>query len=315
MESQSHLLLPIGWIVAYALQVAIGIGVVWLFTRTRRMRQALQTTTGAPGLLVPVVVSSLILAVLWSEPAFRTENPFRNLGTRAFQGGLESILAPWLVLIVVAAALAGHVGLLAALRAGHKPTGTALVRGVRSHFLAIFLARAGIALCAAFLFHGADFAPVALPLLLVPSAVLAPVFGSSAAHPGRPDRALARAVSTGLRHLFRHGGLALLEIQAVVVLAWLASEIGSVAQHVDGSQPIDGRFGVSIQSPFDFGARVLVEGGTVSYDQIPIMGMWVGGMLFALPTVLCGLFLQSVFVTAQFQAHQDPVAPASRPRS
>jgi hypothetical protein len=313
LDSPTHLPSLVAWIAAYTLQFAVGIGVVWLFTRTRRMRQALQTTTRTPGLLVPVFASSMLLGVLWTQPAFRTENPFRDLGARASYGGLEPLLAPWVGLAIVAAALAGQIGLLDAVRAGHRATGTALVRGARSHFAAVFLARNGIALCTAFLWGGAVLAPFALPLLLVPSAVLAPIFGSSAAHPGRPDRALSQAMSTGLRHLFRHGGLALLEIQAVVVLAWLIPEFGWVSRRVDDFQPGD----MMIESPYAFGARALVEGGTVSYDQVPILatGFGVAPSLWVLPMALCGLFLQSVFVTAQFQAFQEPAAPASRPRS
>lgn len=304
-----------------ALTTFAGIGTVWLFTRAPSTRAALRRVLAAPGVLVPPFLATLVLWVAWSQTgALPGENPFaappwwsrlEHLGLGpSTSSQIPTFLLRWAIVAIVAAALAGQIGLLEATVRGERPSGRAMVRGVRHHFAAVFVARGLLALA---VFLLASNLPSAqgielLPLLLIPGVLLAPVLGATTESPGKPLRAIYDGVALGFRHLFRHGNLALRELLAMVLLAWAVRQVHA--------SPVGMSFRADLDGTAHSAAFDLIHGGTVSYD-LPFLTpfVWDETAWMDLPAMACGLFLQAVFVTAHFEACRQPEAPASRPRS
>ena len=297
-----------------------GISTVWLFTRSPSMRAAHRRLLDAPGILVPLSAATLLIFGVWSLwLAWPYENPFIGPPWWASQppphdqdfglARVPSFLARWLIVLPVAAALAGQIGLLEAAADGEAPSGRGMLRGVRDHFVTMFVARALLAM-AVFVIGsrpGATY-DLLLPLLLVPGVLLAPVLGAASRSPGKPLLALYHGIAGGFRHLFRHGNLALRELLAMVFLAWCLRQLHA--------EPFDTGFGDDLQELTHVAAIDLLHGGTLSFDHTFMAPFpWAGTALLDLPAVACGLFLQAVFVTAHWDACREPGAPASRPRA
>jgi hypothetical protein len=304
-----------------ALTTLAGIATVWLFTRAPSTRNAFRRVLDAPGVLVPLFVATLLLWVVWHQlGALPTENPIvrppwwawleDSAGDSLGLVPIPNFLVRWSIVAVVAAALAGQLGLLEATARGERPTGSAMLRGVRSHFAAMIVARSLLAFAVFFIASSLpDTSGVMLvPLLLIPGALIAPVLGATTTSPGRPFRAVHDGLTAGFRHLFRHGSLALRELLAMVLLAWTLRQVHATPHGISFSTDLEG---TAHNATFD-----LIHGGTVSYDFAFLTPfVWDEAAWLDLPALACGLFLQAVFVTAHFEACRTPTAPASRPRS
>lgn len=297
-----------------------GVGTVWLFTRSPSLRAAHRRLLDAPGILVPLAAATLLLYGVWSLwLAWPYENPLIGPPWWASQppsheqdfglARVPSVLARWLILLPVAAALAGQIGLLESTADGDAPSGQRMLRGVRDHFVTMFVARALLAI-AVFVIASRPGSTdeLLLPLLLVPGVILAPVIGAASRSPGRPLSALYQGIAGGFRHLFRHGNLALRELLAMVFLAWCLRQLRA--------EPLDTGFGDDLDGLTYVAAIDLMHGGTLSFDHSFMAPFpWAGAALLDLPAVACGLFLQAVFVTAHWEACREPAAPASQPRA
>jgi hypothetical protein len=130
------------------------------------------------------------------------ENPL-GLGIGGFEmHGHRRLLACWLGVLLVAGALAGQVGLLEAEEHGHRPDGTAMLRGIKRHFLTFAIAKLLLGGGAHLLTIWMTPRDAWLIAFVVPSLFLAPVVGTATAHPGRPLHALRDALELAYGNLF-----------------------------------------------------------------------------------------------------------------
>jgi hypothetical protein len=182
------------------------------------------------------------------------------------------------VLLVVAAGLAGQIGLLEAHRAGQRPGSRRFMRGVADHTLTLGLGKIAIAAALSWIsrLHPAGIGWV---LVLVPSVLLAPLLGTSARHPRDPARAFAACLSIAGKDLAAVGRI----VTAQGLFVFGVFELYDLLVHPWGLSP--GLLGFSSSA--------------LSYNHFPLV------LLFdarPLDWVAIGLTVlaSSVFVTAHF---------------
>jgi hypothetical protein len=181
------------------------VALIWLATRGHLARRALREVLDHPGILVPAaMVSAAMIGLHRGFGIGGHENPLavpRSFDFPLFAEG------SWLVFGLVAAAIAGQIGLLEAVARGGRPDAEALVAGVRRHFATIAIAKVLVAVAARVVMgwtHPSE-REGALIFLLVPSLLLAPVLGIASRHPGRPIRALVETLRLSSRNVFAVG--------------------------------------------------------------------------------------------------------------
>lgn len=185
--------------------LAIGcVLLVWITTRGTIARTALQRILKTPALLVPAAMQTTGLLAVWCGLAGWPvhENPL-GLGIGGFDRDSDRWhLACWLGVLLVAGAVAGQVGLLEAEERGRRPDGTAMLRGIKRHFVTFAIAKLLLGAGAHLLTIWIVPRDAWLIAFVVPSLFIAPIIGTASAHPGRPLRALRDALELAYGNIF-----------------------------------------------------------------------------------------------------------------
>lgn len=265
-----------------ALSFLVGLWCIGILAGRGRTREALRITFSAPAFLVPAAMASVgCWALLEAGIGVAHESPFgleyaksRGLGTA------ENLMA----LALVAAALAGHVGLLAALRSGRPADGQAFARGIRDHFLTFALGK--VALFAGI--WGLSTMRPSGPLLvlyLVPNLLLAPLPGAAARHPRRPLDALASTLRTTSDHFNGVGNVVFGQILFAVGAFYAACKLANTKANFD---------------------HLAYGASTLGYGFFPFGGLFRFDL--AAVAIALGAVASSVFVTAHFLCAEDGYA-------
>ena len=264
---------------AAAVQLAIGIGLIWLLCRGEFARAALRKVLRQPALLVPAAMTVAALIVIHrAVPQIELwETPFRQ-----GRGLFSSLLGwrNWVGLGVVAAGLAGQVGLLEAIADGRRPDGFTMLAGIRRHFRTFVVAKLAFGLGVHLL---ADFAATGragsgLILFLVPNLFIAPVLGTASLHPGQPLAALRAAFELAIRRVFAVGWPVL--FQALIMLGLVLSTSRVAWTSVEPELLVDGA-------------------STVGFNQMLFLTRNAPGGVATIATTL-SVFVSVVFVTAHW---------------
>jgi hypothetical protein len=210
-------------LVGLALACLVGLWFLAKVVYRRRVRQALRLTFSHTALLVPAAMTSAACAVLLRVSATPTlhENPFGLAAARHLGIGQP---VHWILLVVVALALAGQIGVLQAWRQGRPADGIAFLAGIKQHALTIVL---GKVLLFAAIYGVSSLRPgsVGRALYIVPNLLLAPLAGVAALHPHRPLRAIAAALRTTVHQFQGVGNLVFSHVVVVVALFYAACRI------------------------------------------------------------------------------------------
>lgn len=256
----------------------LGLGLLAYLTRRGRMFEALRLTFSQPAFLVPAAMVTAALVLLMQRgSAFDTlhENPF---GAYLAQRYGRALRINWVALLLVAAGLAGQIGLLRAHAAGRAVGSRAFADGVVDHVLTIALGKLAIA---GLLYWISMLQPQTLGwvLVLVPSVLLAPLLGTTARHPRDPAAAFAACLSISSRTVAGVGRV----VTAQALFLFGVFRLYDLCGHSLELMP----------SLLGFSSSAL------SYNHFPLLLLFHGGLLdyVAIGVTVLG---SSVFVTAHF---------------
>lgn len=192
--------------------------------------EAFRIVFSAPAFFVPAAMTFASTGILMYLSGRGGSNPFLDANT--------SMIPPAALAIsgLTAAGLAGHVGLLEALRDGKKPGPDGFLRGVKRHTVTFFVAKlllAGLTYMIAqdirnrMMWHSELWLP-----FVIPSVVLAPVIAATSLRPGNPVGAILMALGILVRNPVKVAiifalqfGVLLASIIALDSLAWHVSEM------------------------------------------------------------------------------------------
>lgn len=258
------------------LGLLLGLGFLLFLTRRGHLLAALRLTLSQPAFLVPPAMVTAALVLLGMNWRFTSahENPFGIVGLQLGRGGVWCLL----LLALVAAGLAGQIGLLQAQRAGHRPGSRWFLRGVVDHTLTLGLGKIAVAALLYWL-SLLRFDGIGRVLVLVPSVLFAPLLGTTARHPRDPARALAACISIASKDLAAVGRV-----------------VTAQALFVFGTFALYDHFG----HPWGLTPGLLAfSSSALSYNHFPLLLLF-GGRLLDFVAIGLTVLASSVFVTAHF---------------
>lgn len=271
--------------------LAVGVIAALLVTLEKRARQARRLVFGHAALLVPPVMACAALAILHyqGDTVRFFENPF---GLAHFQVDGRMVVPCWLAFGIVALTLAGHAGLLEAVRAGRRPGGQDFLDGMVRHGITIAAGK--------LLLFGAvygistlvDIRSLGLLLFLIPSALLAPLPGFASLHPGNPARAIGATLRFAYDHLQRVGFRVTLQTAFLIVMIGVMCQPFAIHRYGPEMLPL---------------SSSSLSWNTYPFVQIPLPDGFV---------ILCALaaaLVSTVFVTAHWLDVVESHEPARRP--
>ncbi len=186
------------------------------------MLNPLRLTSSAPAFFVPAFMTTTVVGVALAVIDANSRAPW-------LADGAEGLLLHAGLCLVVAAGIAGQIGLLEAFRRRERPGPEGFLDGIRRFTMTIFIAKLAITGMMAIWIHRHDpwslyydYEPYYLALrggsvhaptwlmLILPSLLFAPIVGTAARY-RNPVRALFAALATTIRHPIRVGGIFVLQ--------------------------------------------------------------------------------------------------------
>lgn len=271
------------------------LGLLLITLGWRRGRSAVRVLTSAPAFLVPAALA--VATALWLDAGRRSggliENPWHSRG-----GSGDGQV--WLLVVVVAVAIAGQIGLLEARARGRKAHSDAFLRGITDHFLTVGLAQ--LVLCLGLYGVSEALHPRGWMNLayMAPSLVLAPLPGIASRYPRQPTKALIETLR------FSYGNLGDVARPVILQSVLLASLFYAYAQVTHD------RF--SLAMPLGPGNSVL------SYNSFPFGGIKTWPVLSTFMAMVSG-FASAAFLTWHWSGvrngyrSEDPEPAALSPKA
>lgn len=251
------------------------------------LRDAWRATITTPALLVPAAMTLVACGVLLAAHRGPTlhENPFGVAGARNLGMGQ---ISNWAVFGIVTLALAGHIGVLQAWRAGRRPDGIAFFQGVREHTATVAIGKLALF---AMVYAISTLSPGSLlrVLYIVPSLLLAPLIAAAAEHPRRPVAALFAALRIAHSRFETVGNLVFGHVVFLVGTFYAGDRMWSGAASLD---------------------LLTFSSSSLSYNMFPFALVFTPALSITL--VVANAVASSVFIAGYFQrlGREDLAAPA-----